>query len=392
MRLGIITGEYPPMQGGVGAYTRILAHQYADLGHSVFVYADHRAVEPREDIHLTAKTKQWGYGTLRQIQRWARDNALDVINLQFETAAYGMSAWVHFLPDWVKNVPIVTTFHDLLTPYLFPKAGNLRKWIVNHLASKSAGVIATNHEDYYRLQDLTNAELIPIGSNIPNRLPADYDRVQWRCKANATEDDFLVAYFGFMNRTKGVDILLEDAAKLIGTGYPIKLVMIGGLTGTSDPANQAYADEIHQLIDELGIAKFITWTGYIDDESVSAFLTCCDCVCLPFMDGASYRRGSLMAAIQHGCAIITTKPQVNIPLFVDGKNMLMARYELISDSTPPFLHVSPGILQLYRDEDLCQRLKAGANDLAKQFQWESIAAENVRFFQQVIHATKASPR
>jgi hypothetical protein len=70
----------------------------------------------------------------------------------------------------------------------------------------------------------------------------------------------------------------------------------------------------------------------------------------------------------------------------------MARYELISDSTPPFLHVSPGILQLYRDEDLCQRLKAGANDLAKQFQWESIAAENVRFFQQVIHATKASPR
>ncbi len=380
------------MQGGVGAYTRILARHYADLGHQVFIYADHRATEDHRNIHLTATVRHWGRGTIGKIRRWAQDNALDVINLQFETAAYGMSAWVHFLPGIVRDVPVVTTFHDLLPPYLFPKAGKARDWIVMHLARQSAGVIVTNHEDYLRLKDLQPTVLIPIGSNIPNALPADYDRAEWRSKANATDADFLVAYFGFMNRTKGIDILLEDTAQLIGAGYPVKLVMIGGRTGTSDPANHTYAQEIEQLISELGIAEYITWTGYVDDEAVSAFLTCCDCVSLPFTDGASYRRGSLMAAIQHGCAIITTKPQVKIPAFVDGENMLLARYELISDSTPPFLHVSPGILQLYRDEALRKRLKSGARRLSAKFRWDNIAADNIRFFRQVIDATKKDIR
>ena len=37
MRIGMITGEYPPMQGGVGAFTRILAGELAAQGHDLFV-------------------------------------------------------------------------------------------------------------------------------------------------------------------------------------------------------------------------------------------------------------------------------------------------------------------------------------------------------------------
>jgi hypothetical protein len=71
------------------------------------------------------------------------------------------------------------TFHDLRVPYLFPKAGPLRRWIVYHLARSAEGVIATNDEDFHRL--LTEARprrlaLIPIGSNIPCAPPPGYDR------------------------------------------------------------------------------------------------------------------------------------------------------------------------------------------------------------------------
>jgi hypothetical protein len=37
MRIGFITGEYPPMQGGVGAFTRELAREMVRQGHDVEV-------------------------------------------------------------------------------------------------------------------------------------------------------------------------------------------------------------------------------------------------------------------------------------------------------------------------------------------------------------------
>jgi len=37
MRIGLITGEYPPMQGGVGDFTHELGKALAALGHEVHV-------------------------------------------------------------------------------------------------------------------------------------------------------------------------------------------------------------------------------------------------------------------------------------------------------------------------------------------------------------------
>lgn len=384
MRIGLIAGEYPPMQGGVGAYTRILARQYADMGHDVFVFADHRAAEDHTKIQMTNTVTRWTRRVNRQIGRWARTNQLDIVNLQFETAAFNMSIWVHLLAGFVRPAPLVTTFHDLLVPYLFPKAGRVRKWSVDHLARKSAGVVATNHGDYRQLRHLPRVTLIPIGSNIPTQLPPDYDREAFRLRAGAQQDDFLIAFFGFMNRSKGIEILLEDLATLRESGYPIRLVIIGGRTGTSDAANQAYANEVDGLIEKLAVGQWITRTGFVTDEEVSAFLTSSDAVVLPFRDGASYRRGTLMAAINHGTAIVTTQPKASIPMFKDGENMLLVRTHVLDDNCPPFQHTFPKIIRLYRDPELRAKLRAGSTELAKEFEWETIAKDNITFFEMVL--------
>src|SRR5690606_9338702 len=124
----------------------------------------------------------------------------------------------------------VTTFHDLRFPYLFPKAGKLRDWIVMHLAKSSDGVIATNHEDLQALSNLRSA-MIPIGSNILSS--KTIQPKSWREKINVTEDEFLLAHFGFINHSKGIDTLLQAIAAL--NNPRIKLLMIGGRTGASDP-------------------------------------------------------------------------------------------------------------------------------------------------------------
>lgn len=371
MKIGIITGEYPPMQGGVGAYTRLLAHELTRQGHSVSLFSTQSAQE--ETLPLMNEVTGWGLSSLLAIKKWAQAQRLDILNLQFQTAAYQMSPWIHFLPDFIRHIPVVTTFHDLRFPYLFPKAGPLRNWIVMHLARSSAGVIVTNHEDMAQLQHLSRVTMIPIGSNILHRPSADFDAMWWREKAGIVDADMVLAYFGMINRSKGVDVLFRSLAALRG-GLNVHLLMIGSRVGTSDRTNQGFALEIDELIADLGLADCVHWTGFVSEQEVSCYLRCADAVVLPFLDGASFRRGSLMAAVYTGCPIITTEAVVSIPEFVHGENMLLVQ---VGDSAV----LARAISNFYADmSHLSQSLREGALRLASRFEWSLVSNDYAKFF------------
>lgn len=362
------------MQGGVGGFTRILSLHLASQGHTLHILASSGAVEDDSSLHLTINESGWRFGCWNVVNRWARANALEIVNLQYQTAAFGMSPWIHFIPERVKAAPVVTTFHDLRYPYLFPKAGALRTWIVRHLAHASAGVIATNHEDAAQLEQHASHALIPIGSNIlhtPSALqPA------WHERAGAQKDDYLIAFFGLLNRSKGLDTLLGALVALRAQHVPARLMVIGG-TGASDPTNAVYAEQLETLVSRLHVREYVHFTGYLDEGTVSQYLTAADVVALPFADGASYRRGSLMAAIHYGCAIVTTQPAVPITTFRDGENMrLVPRQDEAA--------LTKALAELYRDEPLRTRLRTGATALADTFRWETIARDTAAFFGRVV--------
>jgi glycosyltransferase involved in cell wall biosynthesis len=378
MRIGIITGEYPPMQGGVGAYSRVLALTLAGQGHDVFIFSTAGTQESDPNLELTVSPKRrWGYATLNRVRRWAHNKHLDVVNLQYQTAAYTMSGWIHFMPEAIGDIPVVTTFHDLLYPYLFPKAGELRLWIVRRLAHASAGVIVTNQEDLTQLEDHPTIQMIPIGSNIDPTLPPGFDVHGWQRQVGIEGgQDMLLVHFGFINRSKGLETLLHALAQLRRQGIDIKLVMLGGRTGSSDPTNVAYADEIDTLILDLDLYDHVYWTGFVEDYEVSLYLKS-GVVVLPFRDGASYRRGSLMAAIQHGCTIITTEPTVDVPAFKHEENMLLVP---VGDTVA----LAGAIRRVYIDGDLAADLSEGADHLARQFDWGTIAQTCVSLYKTAV--------
>jgi glycosyltransferase involved in cell wall biosynthesis len=302
---------------------------------------------------------------------------LDVVNIQYESAAFKMSQLIHFLPRLVGQVPVVTTFHDLLVPYLFPKAGALRFKAVLTLARNSDGVIVTNLQDEQRLTaegGINCLANIPIGSNIAAVLPPNYVRAAWRTSLNISADTFLVGYFGFMNATKGVDTLIEALAQMTPNTH---LLMIGGRTGSSDPTNIAYAEQIDTLIAQHSLGSRIHWTRFLDDSEVSTALSACDAVALPYKDGVSLRRGTFMAALAHGCAIVTTQPQVDMPEVQDHSNVL-----LVPANSPEQL--ADALRELEDNRELRAGLQVNARALASNFTWDRIAARTVEFYEQII--------
>ncbi|MBN1964526.1 MAG: glycosyltransferase family 4 protein [Anaerolineae bacterium] len=379
MRIGQITGEYPPMQGGVGAFTQELSRHLTALGHEVFIFTDHRAANGQANgyNHVTADAHSWGWGTLSRIRRWAQAHRLEIVNIQYQAAAFNMAAFVHILPVRLDNVRVVTTFHDLLVPYLFPKAGPLRYQAVLTLARSSDGVIVTNHGDQERLsseRSIASLRHIPIGSNINPTPPPDYNRAVWRAALGFQPNDIVVGYFGFLNASKGIEALLQGLRIARNGGQPVKLLMIGGRTGTSDPANVVYAREVDEMVEDLGLLEHITWTGFVDSTAVSGHLMASDMIALPYRDGVSYRRGSLMAALAHGCTIITTYPQVNIPELASGQAM-----RLIPPDSPSALAIA--IEDLAENPDLRATMGENARKLAQQFSWDTIAARTAEYFE-----------
>jgi glycosyltransferase involved in cell wall biosynthesis len=394
MRVGLITGEYPPDQGGVGDFTRELGKGLAVLGHDVHVITSKWQVasgkrpisnlQPPVPVHR--EITGWSWGCWKQIRQIVQRERIDVLNVQFQTAAYGMRPAIHFIPRHKDRPPVAVTFHDLKAPYLFPKAGPLRWKAVEMMAQRADGVIVTNVEDEVRVANRStersrrsrksqtaNLVRIPIGSNIAPCLPGAYDRAIWRARWGIGPDDVLLGYFGFLNERKGGEDLVETLAALVARGVSAHLLFVGGRVGSSDPTNAAYAQKVDRLIAERGLSRRVHHTEYVPAEEVSASLEAVDVCVMPYRDGVSLRHGSLHACLAHGRPVVTTRPAVETPEFRDGENMLLAPAEDVAA-------LADCVVRLASDADLRARLEKGAVRLAKEFTWDRIAARTAEFF------------
>jgi glycosyltransferase involved in cell wall biosynthesis len=382
MRIGLVTGEYPPDQGGVGDFTCEIGKALAALGHDVHVITGQ---SPTSNLQFPTSVHReitgWGWRCWRQILDVAHRERLDVLNVQFQTAAYGMHPAIHFVPRRRGGPPVAVTFHDLKVPYLFPKAGPLRWQAVKMLARCADGVIVTNVEDEIKISNLqpptSNLVRIPIGSNIAPHLPVGYDRDTWRARWGIGPGDLLLGYFGFLNERKGGKDLIKVLAALVARGLAAHLLFIGGRVGSSDPTNVAYAQQVDRLIAERGLTERAHQTGFVPPEEVSASLEAVDVCVLPYRDGVSLRHGSMHACLAHGRLIVTTRPTVEMPEFRDGENMLLAPVE---DTAA----LADSVERLASDAELRTRLEKGALALATEFTWDRIAARTAEFFAELI--------
>ena len=101
-------------------------------------------------------------------------------------------------------------------------------------------------------------------------------------------------------------------------------------------------------------------------------ISAADLMVMPYRDGASLRRGTLMAAMAHGRPLITTTPAARTPELVHGENVWLV---------PPgdAVALAAAMEALVAAPARRDKLGAAAAVTAEQFTWDKIAARTAAF-------------
>ena len=400
LNLTLLSAEFPPQPGGVGDYTACLAAALQAAGTGQLKVLTGQTTQGEFSFLVEQFSGGWGWSMLPHVAARFKGQTRQVLNIQYQTGAYRMHPAINFLPLYLRlklgasRPKVVTTFHDLLVPYLFPKAEPLRTWVNRLLLKTSDLAIVTNPADYRQALDWnvnqSRLRLVPIGSNIepvPGFTNA-LERAVFRRELGLTDSDFAIGYFGLANRSKGIDTLLLALAELrqVDKEQAYKLLIIGGETGQTDPTNQVYAQELIALIEKLGLSEAVIRTGHRTAAETSRLFYALEAVSLPFKDGASFRRGSLLAPLAHGLPVVTTFPQPEpaqhfpenevFPQLLDGQNILLVRPNAPAE-------LAGALRKLRQDPELREHLKTGGLELARRFSWPTIARRSLDLYREL---------
>jgi glycosyltransferase involved in cell wall biosynthesis len=395
-----LAGEYPPRPGGVGDYTALLAAALAAQGVRVTVLAtrDPAAARPSEPPSLAAApmgdpaprvwrwVARWDWRCARVVQQAARAARADIVHMQYQPAAFGLEGAICWLPGWLRRrlprVRTVATFHDLRVPYLWPKAGGLRAAARDRLLRGVDAAVFTELADWAAARRVRPAGRywIPIGSNLAPAPPPGYDRRAWRARLGADDATLLLVHLGFLNRSKGLETLLAALPRLRAEGRRVRLALVGAEAGASDAANAAYAREVAARLQAPELAAAVVRLPVLPPAEVSACLLAADVAVFPFADGASLRRGSLLAALAHGLPTVTTWPPGHAAAPAAASVGLREGEQVVRVPAGDAAALAAAVARVADDATLRQRLAAGGRALVAALSWSRIAAAHRRLY------------
>jgi glycosyltransferase involved in cell wall biosynthesis len=189
-----------------------------------------------------------------------------------------------------------------------------------------------------------------------------------------SEEDTLIAYFGRIYSSKGIETLLKAFQIVTQEHDKLRLVLIGGTIEDEFSSHSSYQEVLVDLSKQLGIQSKIIWTGEFSWDSFegSRYLYAADLCVLPFSGGVYANNSSVAAVAAHGLPIITTKGATLDEQFVHLENVFLCRPE------EPVAMASAMRLVI-DDAALRVRLRQGALDLSQEwFSWDKATARTIQ--------------
>ncbi|MGB8510838.1 MAG: glycosyltransferase family 4 protein [Pyrinomonadaceae bacterium] len=383
----IITGEYPPLQGGVSDYTRIVAEGLTAAGDEVVVWCPALAGDGRSrDVCETRACDDEGSGYMSShgltVRRelasfapsdWRRlgrmldeERAPRRLLVQYVPHLYGYRAMNLPLCLWLwkrarfdgDEVQIV--LHE---PFL-DFGGNPRQRAVAFVQRLMAAVILNGAcrvwtttrawEDCWRPYAFgrrVRFNWLPVPCTIPVACDptSSSDTVSVRARYVPRAGHSLVGHLGTYPQHIAAQLRLALPALLAKNASVSVLLMGRGSTYTRDAL----------IASHPSLAGRIHATGLLDERELSTHLAACDVLVQPFTDGVSTRRTSVMAGLAHGLPIVTTCGRLTETLWAKSNAVKLVPAD---DAAA----LSAGIEQLLNDAPERTRLRHAARTLYRE--------------------------
>ncbi len=334
MKIVFITGSYPPDVCGIGDYTYALASELERQGTNVTII----------------KQNSWKLNDIQMLIK--RLENYDIVHLQYPTRGYGYSLGPHFL-SILK--PLVVTIHEASQAHLLRRV-SLSAFTLRTFKLLFTTEFERNYVERYSPWLKGRTTVIPIGSSIPKGKKIGKREKQ-------------VVYFGLIHPKKNIEDFISMAELANNSDLQINFKIIGKIVDKF----QSYYDNLKEKSKNLPIE----WLINLNNIEVANILAQTTFAYLPFPDGASGRRSSLLATLSNGVITITTQG-----MFTPNGLEKVVKFA----NTP--LEALQIIKYLISDEEYLQVLSRNIEEYAERFSWEYIAMEHIRIYEEIIKGHK----
>jgi glycosyltransferase involved in cell wall biosynthesis len=412
MKILVVSGEYPPMKGGVGRYTFNLVHALAkrpDVEVSVAIGADSAALtsDPSQDTNnLTTTTYR---GTIKKGDKRNSERILqivseikpDVVNIQYERGLYEVDTTIKHtfwrlvhgstLDRFYKMcpVPTVSTLHtvfpqDEYSAYIKDRAlrkegrfgflpqplrAAIRRWVMKQrydlllqVVNQSDGVISparTLQEVVRRGTVIYHGAEPAIEFSSTSSLMNDKKK-EFRKGFGLPVDKMILLAFGYAGSYKGFDVL---GSLDLPNGWSLAVKQTKHERGFERPLEIGTNNNTENVIISLNL-------GYLDDTTMSKLFFACDAIIFPYKIVSI--SGVMFDALAHGLPFVAS----DLRFFKEFADMGLG---IVCKRTTKSFERSISTLASEYDE-----YKTRVEQFRPKLRWSNIANKHIEFFSGLI--------
>jgi hypothetical protein len=344
-RIGLVAGHSTTQADGIRDYTRLLLHglREAALDAELFEWADGA-------LHTTNGTAHADIAG--EVQ------ALDALVVQYNPFSFGRWGFSPRLPLFLSRLrsrrsrPLIAVmFHETYVDMRNLRWAMMGSWQRAQLLALQATADVQLCSIQRWTERLRKTALgrpvhhLPVASNLPD---ARGDREQTRATLGAGADTVVLSCMGLRHPGRLEDRVL-GAARAAGTAAPSIVLLDLGPGERSDV--------------RLSKNVVLRATGFLAEDELARHVAASDVFLAPYLDGVSTRRGTVMAALQHGIPVVGTAGHLTDDLFRRTPGLALVNVEAAN-------RFSDAVVGLVRDSERRARLGAAGRSLYENhFDW-----------------------
>ncbi|MGD0290254.1 MAG: glycosyltransferase [Candidatus Binataceae bacterium] len=345
----MITGEYPPQAGGVSDYSCVVARGLAAAGDTVHVYAPENAgIEPDDDgVRIHRLPGHFGARALAKLSRSLGRNTNHRLLVQYVPHAFGFKAmnlpfclWLYVHTRRYGGAAVI--FHEVKLgfrpgdPARYRLLDAVTKLMARLVARSAAQIfVATPVWEPLLRPYIEDGQLItwlPVPSNIA--VSGNSAQIAATRRRYVSACGPIIGHFS--SHPPAIAAMLRSVIpRILAASSASTMILIGAHSDT-------FRDSLISEYPEL--ATRVVATGALPAGELSMAIASCDVMAQPYPDGVTSRRTSMMAALEHARAIVTTQGLATEPLWqqsgavalvpaADSSAFASAVGELIGDHT-----------------------------------------------------------